>query len=281
MNDKKVPVNIYKVSSPFTAKVVENVKITRDPSPNDTHHVVVDLSGSQYEYLEGQSAGVLTPGADQKGKPHAVRLYSIASSRKGEKKYSQSLSFCVKRVLYQDPATGEERRGIASNYVCGLKPGDPIRLTGPAGNRFLLPEDFLKFNYVFIATGTGIAPYRGMLSYLFENHFQGEIWLIFGVPYRTDLLYEGEFRSYVSRPNFHFVTAVSREEKLEDGSKVYVQHRLLENQDRLIPLMLQANMRMYMCGLKGMEKGIDESLKVMFNEDQYHQVKSKTLVEVY
>ncbi|MBI1884407.1 MAG: ferredoxin--NADP(+) reductase [Chlamydiae bacterium] len=279
--DRKIPLNIYKISSPCVGTVLENKKLTQPSSPNDTHHVVVGLEGSSYTYLEGQSAGVLPAGMDEKGKPHAVRLYSIASHRSGEKGYPFSLSLCVKRVVYQNPQTGQEKRGVGSNYTCDLKTGDSVKLTGPVGNRFLLPENFQEHHFIFLATGTGIAPFRGMLAHLFQNHFKNEIWLIFGTPYKTDVLYEEEFGQYRSHPNFHFVTAISREEKNKDGSKVYVQHRILEHQAKLIPLLRETNTLLYICGLKGMEKGIHEAMQVMCPQELYEQVRKRILIEVY
>jgi ferredoxin--NADP+ reductase len=184
-------------------------------------------------------------------------------------------------VIYQDSLTGEVRHGVASNYVCDLKVGDQVKLTGPAGNRFLLPEQFLDCHYVFIATGTGIAPFRGMLYQLFHHQFRGEAWLIFGVQYRGDILYEKEFRQHETQANFHFVTAISREETNSDGSKVYVQHRLLEYQNQLVPLMKQSNTQIYICGIAGMEKGIDQVFRTIFSTEIYGQVKKRVLVEVY
>lgn len=281
MSDSKIPLNVYKVSSPFTGKILENTRLTDPSSASDTRHIVIDMTGSQLEYLEGQSLGVIPPGMDENGKPYSVRLYSIASCRKGEKNYPKNASLCLKRVVYHDPSTDHEKRGVASNYICDLKPGDFIQLTGPVGNRFILPENFQNHHYVFIATGTGIAPYRGMLTYLFENGFKGEAWLIFGVPYRTDLLYENEFSSLLKHSNFHFVTAISREEKNQDGSKVYVQHRLLKNKETLVPLIIQSHTRIYICGLKGMEKGIGEYFQLMLSVEQYSEAKKRIFVEVY
>jgi ferredoxin--NADP+ reductase len=281
MTERKIPLNIYKISDPFMGTVRQNLKLTRDSSPNDTRHVVIDLEGSRYEYLEGQSAGVLPPGINEKGKPHSVRLYSIASHRYGEGGHPKRLSLCVKRVIYQDPGTRQERHGVASNYICDLMPGDQVKLTGPAGNRFLLPEQFLDHHYVFIATGTGIAPFRGMLYQLFHHEFRGEVWLIFGVQYRSDILYEKEFHQHEAHPNFHFVTAISREETNSDGSKVYVQHRLLDYKNELASLMARTNTLIYICGISGMEKGIGQALQTIFSTEIYEQVKKRVLVEVY
>lgn len=277
----KISLNTYKISAPWEAKVLLNRRLTQDSSPNDTRHVVLDIEGSALEYVPGQSVGVIPPGVDAKGKPHAVRLYSIASQTGGEEGFSKALALCVKRALFEDPATGAVKQGVASNYICDLKAGDSVRLTGPAGNRFILPETLEERHFVFIATGTGIAPFRGMIKDLVRRNFSGQIWIFFGVPYRTDLLYEAEFKDYTPRPQFHFVAAVSREEKNPDGTKVYVQHRLLEHKNVLAPLVSSPNTLVYVCGLKGMEKGLDEAFRTMVSPKVFLEVKKRILTEVY
>jgi len=281
MSDRKVPLNLYKISQPFSSKVLQNIKLTSDSSPNDTRHVVLDLKGSTYQYLEGQSVGVLPEGHDKEGHAYSVRLYSIASHRRGDKDFPNSLSLCVKRVVYEDPKTGKEVRGVGSNFVCDLKEGDSVRITGPVGNRFLLPESLNEHHYIFIATGTGIAPYRGMLEELFEQKVQSQVWLFFGVPYRSDLLYEKEFRSYEHYPNFHFVPAISREEKNADGSKVYVQHRLLQHQKDLAPFISDPKTLIYVCGLKGSQQGVEEALKTILPPSEHDTIKKRIIIEVY
>ena len=147
--------------------------------------------------------------------------------------------------------------GEVSNLICDAKPGDTLQITGPAGKGFLLPDAPLDHNYVFAATGTGIAPFRGMLMELFEQGFQKDVWLVFGVPYSTDVLYDEEFCRLAERhPNFYYITAVSREQKNSIGGKLYVQHRLQDSEDALVPLLANPETMFYMCGLKGMEFGI-------------------------
>lgn len=67
------------------------------------------------------------------GAPHNVRLYSIASTRYGDKFDGRTASLCVRRAVYYDPETGKEdpsKNGICSNFLCNSKPGDKIQLTG-------------------------------------------------------------------------------------------------------------------------------------------------------
>jgi ferredoxin--NADP+ reductase len=44
-------------------------------------------------YREGQSIGVIADGVDKNGKPHKLRLYSIASSAIGD--FGDSKSVCL------------------------------------------------------------------------------------------------------------------------------------------------------------------------------------------
>merc|ERR1712187_653667 len=135
--------------------------------------------------IEGQSIGVIAPGPDKKGEtPAKIRLYSIASSAVGDDETSKTVSLCVKRVVevsgkgwceYSNVEPGTDRefpdaekvyRGVASNHICDLKAGDDVMLTGPTGSEMLLPE-YPTDIIIMRATGTGIAPFRSFLRYLF------------------------------------------------------------------------------------------------------------------
>src|SRR3954447_25115752 len=149
-----IPFNLYRVSSPGVARVLSNCRLT-PPGCDDVRHLVLDLSGLEYRFVEGQSLGVLPPGVDERGRPHKLRLYSIASTRSGDDGSGTTASLCVKRVVYNDPTTGEEHRGVASHYLCDFQPGEDVLVTGPSGKSFLLPDD-PGANLILVATGTGI-----------------------------------------------------------------------------------------------------------------------------
>ena len=258
----EVELNIYSKNNPVEVKVVENYVVTVESSPNIVRHITFDISGTDLvdRVRVGQSIGVLPPGVDAKGKPHKLRLYSISSPTSGEKNQKHLVSTTVKRTI--EELENKLYLGVASNYLSDLNPGDTVKVTGPSGRRFLLPENAQDFNYIFFATGTGIAPFRGMILELFENKgFSNDCALVFGCPYRTDLLYADFLEEMDEKhPNFHYIKSISREGRRKDGSKHYVQTKLIDDKEILAPILAKDNTLIYICGMKGMETGIYKEL---------------------
>ena len=256
-----VELNIHGPKNPTEATIVENYVCTAESSPNIIRHITFDISNTNLEgkFRAGQSIGVLPPGENDKGRPHKLRLYSVSSPTKGEGGKKHLVSTTVKRAM--DEVDGTFYAGICSNYLCNLKIGDKVKVTGPSGKRYLLPGNVHDFNYVFFATGTGIAPFRGMITELFEAGFNGDVALVFGCPYRTDILYPKFFHEMAEEnENFHYIKMISREDRREDGSKYYVQTAIDDKAATLDPILSKDNTLIYLCGMKGMESGIYHNL---------------------
>lgn len=258
----ELPSNIYKVNSPLESEVLEHRRLTAEDSPNEVDHIVLDIAGSDMRYVDGQSIGILPPGVDENGRPHKLRLYSIASPHYGDDGNGKTVSICVKRAITVDEATGKVYPGVCSNYLCDLKPGEKVKMTGPVGKHFILPN-VPDANLIMIATGTGIAPFRAFLKVRYNKRAseKGQTWLFFGAQTRKDFLYEEEYDEYAQHDTFHLVTAFSREEKNAEGGRMYVQHRLQEYAETLFNLLQDSKTYIYMCGLKGMEPGVMEGLE--------------------
>ena len=273
---ESIPVNLYTIAKPLRGQTVENRRLTSEARglKNDVRHIVIRYE-EPLPYLPGQSVGVVVPGADPAtGKPHKLRLYSVASVRAGDFGDGRSVSLCVVRHFWNNEKTGEkEIPGLASNYLCDLKVKDPVTLTGPVGRHFLIPPDFMTRDLIFVATGTGIAPYRGMLKELFDAGFKGRVWLYFGVQYRDVLLYDQEFEAYRKFKNFFYVKAISREEKnpVPDvistrENRMYVQVRMYQDRKTLSGVLSKQDSMVFLCGLKGMEAGIFPILEKLGSE---------------
>jgi ferredoxin--NADP+ reductase len=218
--------------------------------------------------VEGQSIGIIPDGVDGAGKPHKLRLYSIASTRHGDDLAENTVSLCVRQLQYEKD--GETINGVCSTFLCDIEPGAKVKITGPVGKEMLLPPDE-ESNVIMLATGTGIAPMRAYLRRMFdpqeraknpEYQFRGKAWLFMGVPTTPNLLYEDDFQSYLSAfpDHFRYTKAISREEKNASGGRMYIQDRVLEHADEIFALIEDPRTHVYMCGLKGMEPGIDEAM---------------------
>lgn len=258
----EVELNIYTPRDPVEVPIVENRICTKESSPNFVRHITFDITGTKLvgHVRVGQSIGILPPGKNENGRDYKLRLYSISSPTEGEDGKSNLISTTVKRTI-EEFENNELYLGVCSNYLADLRPGDKVKMTGPSGRRFLLPENASDFNYLFFATGTGIAPYRGMIMELLEAGIENDIILVFGCPYRTDLLYADYFEPLDKEyPNFHYLPYISREDRREDGSKKYVQTCLWDDSELLDPLLEKENTLIYICGLKGMESGIYRAL---------------------
>ena len=175
---------------------------------------------------------------EKDGKPHK-KPYSIASSPSLGKK----IELCVKLV----------EGGYVSTWFFGLRSGDVIHTSLPYGV-FTVREPWEE-NLVFVGTGTGIAPLRGMIQRLWEQNCQKRIWLIFGNRYEGEILYESEFREWEKQhPNFRFIPTVSRG-KTWTGEKAYVQEVVKKTFDGQT-----ADLDFYGCGLVPMCKTLKEML---------------------
>ncbi|MBE9167690.1 ferredoxin-NADP reductase [Pleurocapsales cyanobacterium LEGE 06147] len=261
-----IPVNIYRPKNPFIGKCIENTELVGEGGIGTVRHLTFDISGGDLRYLEGQSIGIIPPGTDDQGKPHKLRLYSIASTRHGDRGDDQTVSLCVRQLEYKHPETGETVYGVCSTYLCNLELDADVAITGPVGKEMLLPDDE-DANIIMMATGTGIAPFRAYLWRMFkEQHedykFKGFAWLIFGIPKTPNILYKEELEKMQQENSDHFriTYAISREQQNPEGGRMYIQHRVAEHADELWEMMQNPKTHTYICGLKGMEDGIDQAL---------------------
>lgn len=267
-HEADIPVNLYRPNSPFVGKCLSNEELVREGGEGTVRHLTFDLEGGDLRYLEGQSIGIIPEGTDDKGKPHKLRLYSIASTRHGDHLNDKTVSLCVRKLEYKHPETGEKVEGVCSSYLCRMQPGESVKITGPVGKEMLLPSD-PNANIIMMATGTGIAPFRAFLWRMFkerdlnpEYQFNGLAWLFFGVAYTANVLYKDELEALQQQfpDNMKLTCAISREQQNAQGGKMYIQHRIQENADKLWELVQKDNTHVYICGLKGMEGGIDEGM---------------------
>jgi ferredoxin-NADP reductase len=205
-----------------------------------TKHLEFEMTGvPRFGFVAGQwlSFKTNTPDGEE-----ITRAYSIASPPADDNRFA----LCLNRV--QD--------GFMSNFLCDMKVGDEIRCQGPFGDFILRPP--LR-DTIFIATGTGIAPFRSMLHWLLADdsrHQRKQLYLIFGNRAERDIYYHEEFLRLAGQySNFHYMPTLSRGTPEWKALRGYVQEH--------VPAVVngRADMHAYVCGLDKMIKANRELLK--------------------
>ena len=244
----KPSVNLFTGAKPAVATVQGTYRLTAAGADSDIRHVILDLGGTPFPVLEGQSVGIAPPGLDANGRAHRMRLYSISSPRDGERPNTNNLSLTVKR----------EPLGVCSNYVCDLEKGDKVALVGPFGSTFLMPNDPAA-KVVMICTGTGSAPFRGftMRRQRVSPTANGTMTLFFGARTPDALPYFGPLKKMPEAAlTKHLVFS-----RVAGAPKEYVQDRMRAEHASLAQALASGDTHVYICGLKAMEAGVEQAFE--------------------
>ncbi|HEY9126316.1 MAG TPA: FAD-dependent oxidoreductase [Acidobacteriaceae bacterium] len=197
----------------YTARLLKKACISESSQCYHLEFAIDELE--RFDFLSGQFVSAVA--VDPRGKSQ-TRAYSIASAPQENR-----FDLCVNRV----------EGGFFSNHLCDLTEGEAVQVHGPHGH-FTLKSPVS--DSIFVATGTGIAPMRGFTQWLFPetgpdagaDRSEGrEIWLIYGTRHESEIYYRDYFeRLAQERPNFHYITTLSRAHDAWEGHRGYVQEHL-------------------------------------------------------
>lgn len=155
------------------------------------------------------------------------RAFSIASSLQ---MHPNSLQLLVAVVNYQTRLR-KPRLGLCSNYIKDLAVNDTIRIWFQKGE-FIIPKDK---PLIMIGPGTGVAPFRAIIEDRIGRDISDNV-LFFGCRNKSaDYYFRDEWKLYQSLNMLKFFAAFSRD---NPEQKVYVQHKMLENQELIYNLLV-------------------------------------------
>lgn len=250
----------YDTEPRFEATVVSVERITPGASPEDVREIVLAVDRPDFPFRIGQSIGVLAPGTEAFGQDHHFRLYSVADLPERDASGRPRIRICVRRCSYVDEYSGEEYRGVASNFLCDRRPGDKFPTTGPFGLAFDVPEE-RDANLILIGSGTGIAPFRALVKHIYQDvpDWHGRIWLFYGARSGLELLYMNEerddFAQYYDRETFEAFRALSARPSWDDA--IAWSSALGGRGAELWEMIGQANTYVYVAGLERTLKELD------------------------
>lgn len=269
----------YDVSNPYTATVESSERIT-PPDSDEVRHIVLNIPDATFNYMEGQSIGVLAPPPKDFGNNEHLRLYSIANSRGGEAGDLAEIAITVRRCFYIDDVSGERYPGVASNYLCDRKPGDQVRIAGPYGRQFQAPRDN-SCNLLMIGIGTGIAPFRAFIKHIYDerSEWKGKVRLFYGAKTGMDLLYRNrekdDFSNYYDQTTFKAFEALSKRPYL--GEEPEIERTIRDNAKEVWELIEDPKTYVYLAGLSSLQDKLDSVLSEMAGSEEAWQEKKKAL----
>lgn len=199
------------------------------------------------------------------------RLYSIASS---QSLFPTQVHLTVGRV--EKTVRNRHRKGVASTMLADrLQPNSPLRVFIQPSHGFTIPADPMA-PMIMVGPGTGIAPFIAFLQQRQVDKATGRNWLFYGDQKKTsDFLYREQLESWqTSGLLAKLDLAFSR----DDVSKVYVQHRMLEQGAELFA-WLESGGYFYVCGdASKMAVDVDSALQEVIT---VHGKKTKAEAKQY
>jgi ferredoxin-NADP reductase len=248
----------------YSARLIKKLCISESAQTYHLEFVLDELES--FSFLPGQFISAV---ADDLAGKEQTRAYSIASAPQGNR-----FDLCLNRV----------DGGFFSNLLADLPDlpvGDAVRVYGPNGF-FTLREPIT--DSILIATGTGVAPMRGFLQWLFpeagiDRSNGKQIWLVYGTRHESELYYREEFEAFAARhENFHYLPTLSRAPESWSGLRGYVQDhvaRIIVERAASLgqtlpvppvdpgipPAELRFDVNAYVCGLSKMINSVRDRLK--------------------
>lgn len=206
---------------------------SREIAPN-TRHFEFECPDWNAAFVPGQFLSLTHTFGDDE----ITRAYSIASPPDGHR-----FALCANLV----------DSGYFSPFLFSLTPGKEIDFKGPYG-AFILRRPVS--DSIFVATGTGIAPFRSIIHAKLREHAGHRFTLIFGVRHEYGLLYHDEFLALARESNnFDYRPTLTRPPDSWTGRKGRVQQHALDL------LGERRDMDVYICGLREMVDDMRSNLK--------------------
>lgn len=188
-------------------------------SPHNDAAIVLELDvDAAPAFLPGQYVNIDVPGNGQS------RSYSF-SSAPGEAR----IGFLIKKI----PG------GVMSSWLERAEVGMKLDLTGPLGSFYLRD---VQRPLLFLAGGTGLAPFLAMLEVLARENSEQKIHLIYGVTRDLDLVLVDEIEAYKARlPNFSFATVVAEDSSSHPRKGWVTEHMPVD-------VLNSGDVDVYLCG---------------------------------
>lgn len=244
----------------YTATLLRSDRITAPESKEEVRNLVFRTDDPGFDGRIGNCIRVLAPG--QYGNPYHARFYSIADLDRRDAGATE-FALCVRRCFVIDDFNGEEYAGVASNYLCDLRPGDSMTFSGPVGYPFAVPSN-RDANILMVGMGTGIAPFRGLIRLIYEKvgSWKGKVRLFYGARSGLEMLYmndeNNDLAYYYDQPTFKAFQAISPRPALD--APIALDKVLEQNAAEVWEMLQGPDTQVYIAGATAMLGMVDQAL---------------------
>lgn len=222
-----VPSSACKTGTAQFAAAVSEVTVFGDAA----YELVLDIPADAPVFLPGQYVNIDVPDSGQH------RSYSF-SSAPGNKR----MTFMIKQVA----------GGVMSRWLGGAQAGQPLQMTGPLGSFYLRA---VTRPLLFLAGGTGLAPFLSMLEVLAQQGTQQPVHLIYGVTRDQDLVMVDRLVEFAHRiPGFTFCTCVADPQTRHEHQGYVTEHMPAQ-------VFHGGNVDVYLCGPPPMVDAVQKHFK--------------------
>lgn len=226
-------------SQPFDARLVAARRLT----PSVRELVFERVDGAPFQFDPGQWVNLVLPLPSGEIK----RAYSIASAPiAGSPRFELAIT--------------QVEGGPGSHYLHSLREGETLRAIGPQG-LFTRGKDAADPT-LFIATGTGITPFRSMIQSGLHIGDKAPLWLLFGARFEEDILYQDDLARWAAEhPHVRYEITLSRASEGWTGRRGYVQLHASELVRELREAGGGVEPHAYICGLERMVSAVKDLLR--------------------
>lgn len=250
------------------AIIKKSIRFTPDDT-DEVREILLEVDRPDFKYQVGQSVGVLVKN-NEFGNEYHHRLYSVADLPKTSGKKPQ-IKILVKRCEFVDEYSGEKYDGVASNYLCDRRVGDEIEITGPFGLPFAVPESN-EADLLLISLGTGIAPFRAFIKYIYENKkgWKGKVRLFYGARTGLELLYmndkNDDLTQYYDKDTFEAFQALSPRPHWADP--IALDYALEERAEEILKILAKPDTHVFVAGYEAIRKMLDKAFTKIYGSKE-------------
>jgi ferredoxin--NADP+ reductase len=272
----------YPTEPHFTATVMKSERITDDSAEAEVRELVLEVDASEFEFEIGQSIGVLAKGPAEFGGSVHHRLYTVADTPLPGESGKPGITIVVRRCNYIDDFSGEEYIGVNSNFICDRRSGDEMKITGPFGIPFNIPED-RSANLLLIGLGTGIAPFRALMRKIYRQgeNWKGRVRLLYGAHSGLELLYmndkRDDFTRYYDEETFEAIKALSPRPNWADP--IAWDYAIEQRAEEIRDMLADDHTYVYVAGLVPIRDALDELFESLSGSSDGWAKRKAELVE--